>query len=141
MKFEHWRTVQTWLGILSDELRQDTVEGPDPLAELLSDLPKTLEGFTANPFLPSGSDAIKRFDAVFGGQSPASIRAWPPEHREQALLVVDELSASLSDRLADAAHPVDALGRCVGILRDSMPRLSEVSALLQTGRTGPRWRS
>ena len=141
MKFEHWRTVQTWLGILSDELRQDTVEGPDPLAELLSDLPKTLEGFTANPFLPPGSDAIKRFDAVFGGQSPASIRAWPPERREQALLVVDELSASLSSRLADAAHPVDALADASGSCATACRAFRRFRHSCRPERTGPRWRS
>jgi hypothetical protein len=135
MKVEHWRTVQTWLAILAGELRREKAgEGPDPFDELLSDFPKTLEGFAANPFLRPGSDAMKSFGALFNGQGPAAIRAWPPQRREQALTVISELDAALESRLSDATHPVDALLRCTGLLRDHMPGLSEVSVLLQTGK-------
>jgi hypothetical protein len=135
MKVEHWRTVETWFGILSEELSSQPPGGePDPLNELLSDLPKTLEGFTANPFLPPGSDAIRRFSALFSGQTPASIRAWPAERMEQGSAVVEELGTLVRSRLSEVERPADALGRRRDALRDRMPGLSEVSVLLQTGK-------
>jgi len=145
MKIDHWSTVHTWLGMLRDELRQVTgpaagfapaspPEAPGALGDLLLNVPQTLEGFVANPFLPRGSEAARRFEALFTGQDESAVRAWPAERVQRATAAIDELRAALERRVEDATHSRDALTRCTGRLSTMLAGLTEVSVLLQTGR-------
>ena len=153
LKLEHWRTVDAWLGMLADEIRS-TAEGvhsgagAGSLENLLADLPETIGGLRTNPFLPPGSDAIDRFNALFKGhaaaegvtrpgqvaEAAAEVRTWPAERERAAVALIDELRAGLRQRIADASRPAEALARCAARVQDSLARLPEVSLLLQTGR-------
>jgi hypothetical protein len=140
MKVAHWRTVEKWLAMLEEELGKapsEMVPEPDSrglLEVLLEGLPQTLEGFAANPFLPPGSDAGKRFESTFAGQAAPAVRSWAPETRRQAVALIQLLRSLVLSRIHDATHPREALSRCAGLLRGSMVELKEVSLLLQTGR-------
>jgi hypothetical protein len=130
MKVELWQTVDVWLGMLADE-----VKAPGPvLEELLSNLPETLAGMKANPFLPSGADSLERFSVMFSGRKPAELRRWTPEQRQEAAALIGSMRAELSSRIADAAQPREALARCMSDLKSHVQRLPEVSVLLQTGK-------
>jgi hypothetical protein len=131
MRIEHWKTVRSWLGALLDELAGT---GTGSLPELLDDLPGTLEGLAANPFLPPGSDAAERFAAAWTGQEPAAVRAWPPERVAAAVAVTRELADAVEQRLSEATRPSEALDGYRARLTETMTRLTEVSLLLQTGR-------
>ena len=143
MKIAHWRMVDRWLAMLEEEVGRSTTGtlpgkgSADPLEELLEGLPQTLEGLAANPFLPPGSDAGKRFEAAFTGQAATAVRSWSPETRTEAVGVIQRLRSLVQARIDDAAHPRESLSRCAGLLRGSMAELREVSVLLQTGRDKP----
>jgi hypothetical protein len=147
IKIAHWRTVDRWLAMLEEEMERpyeaapipeaDAVRGarsPDLLEELLGGLRRTLDGIAANPFLPPGSDAGKRFEAAFAGQTASMVRSWTPESRKEAVELVQHLRGFLRARLQDATHPRESLARCAGLLRGCMAEIREVSVLLQTGR-------
>ena len=143
MRIEHWQTVQTWLDMLAQEVAAATSPGAtgmppgaaaQPLQELLGNLPETLAGFKANPFLPRTSNASDRFSALFSGQSAVDIRAWPEERLREASVLIAEVRASLAARISDATHPRETLLRCASRIRTLLGSLSEVSVLLQTGR-------
>jgi hypothetical protein len=141
MKVAHWNTVERWLGMLEEEVQKGST-GPvtgsaDPLQVLLDGLSQTLEGFAANPFLPSGSDLGKRFQATFAEQSALVVRSWASEARMGAVSLIQSLRRSVLARIHDATHPLDSLSRCVKLLRGCMAELREVSLLLQTGRDKP----
>jgi hypothetical protein len=162
MKIAHWGTVDRWLAMLEEEVARpsagtsttpgkptapgasstapsaSTTPGTaDPLDELLEGLPQTMEGLAANPFLPPGSDAGKRFEERFAGQKAAAVRTWTPEARQEAVGLIQHLRGFVKTRLDEAAHPQDSLARCAELLRGSMGELKEVSLLLQTGRDKP----
>jgi hypothetical protein len=143
MKIAHWRTVDRWLAMLEEELMRAPLEtppntgSPDPLEELLEGLPQTLEGIAANPFLPPASDAGKRFAATFAGLAAPSVRSWGTEERREAVGLIQRLRSLVQARIDDAAHPLQSLSRCAGLLRGCMAELKEVSLLLQTGRDKP----
>ena len=142
MRLEHWQTVHAWLGMLSDELRTPAEGHAGTLAELLANMPETIEGFKANPFMPRGSDAGERFEALFKGQGAAAemppgaaaVLSWPVERIHSASALVDELREGLERRIAEASRPGETLSRRAAGLRESLGRLPEVSVLLQTGR-------
>jgi hypothetical protein len=145
MKLAHWRTVEKWLSMLAEEIRAlsahsggtgSGASGPETsaLAELLSDFPETLGGMRANPFLPPGSNAADRFEAVFKDQAATAVAAWPATRVKEAAEAITDLRELLSARLADTSAPGEALKRCAGQVRQSMAQLPEVSVLLQTGR-------
>jgi len=145
MKLAHWRTVERWLSMLEEELRAagaraagraaaDAGFPVETLSELLADFPETFDGMKANPFLPPGSTAGSRFEAIFKGQAAAAVASWPPARLGEAVESTGELRQHLSRRLADAAAPGEALKRCAAQIRESMAHLPEVSVLLQTGR-------
>jgi hypothetical protein len=130
MKVEHWQTLDVWLGMLADE-----VKAPGPvLEELLENLPETVEGMKKNPFLPSGADAMDRFERTFQGQGTAEIRRLSPEQRQEVAALIQTMRAELSRRIEDAAQPRAALSRCMTDLRTRVGQLPEVSVLLQTGK-------
>ncbi|HTP57907.1 MAG TPA: hypothetical protein VMM82_03255, partial [Spirochaetia bacterium] len=130
MKVEHWQTLDVWLGMLQDE-----VKAPGPvLEELLVNLPETLDGIKANPFLPSGTDLMDRFMRTFDGKGTEEIRRLSPEQRQEATVLVQSMRAELSRRITDAAQPREALARCMADLRTRVGQLPEVSVLLQTGK-------
>ncbi len=130
MKVEHWQTLDVWLGMLADE-----VKAPGPvLEELLENLPETVEGMKKNPFLPSGADAMERFERTFQGQGIAEIRRLSPEQRQEVAALIQTMRAELSHRIEDAAQPSAALSRCMTDLRTRVGQLPEVSVLLQTGK-------
>ncbi len=139
MRIEHWRTLHAWFGMLREEMGASTSgagggsEG-DALEELLTGLPQTLESFSANPFLPPGSDLARRFGALFGEAGAGAVRAWPSDKRAEAAALLAELTARIESRLADALHPEEALARSARALKELRAGLSEVSVLLQTGR-------
>jgi hypothetical protein len=143
MKIAHWRTVDRWLAMLEEEVARTSAgtstksENADPLAELLEGLPQTMEGLAANPFIPPGSDAGKRFEERFAGQKAAAVRSWTPETRKEAAALIQHLRGFVQTRLDQATHPRDSLSRCAGLLRGSMGELKEVSLLLQMGRDKP----
>jgi hypothetical protein len=140
MKIAHWRTVDTWLAMLEEEIARTSAgatpkaESADPLEELLAGLPQTLEGLAANPFLPPGSDAGKLFEARFLGQKAPAVRSWTAEERREAAGLIQRLRGLVKARLDDAIHPRESLSRCAGLIRGCMAELKEVSLLLQTGR-------
>ena len=134
MRIEHWQTVHAWLGMLSDELRATAAGEAGTLAELLANMPETIEGFKANPFLPRGSDAGERFEALFKAQGAAAVLSWPVERIKAASALVDELRDGLGRRIAEASRPGETMSRRAAGLRESLGRLPEVSVLLQTGR-------
>ena len=133
MKIAHWRTVETWLGMLEEEIGRAAVSAEDPLEDLLEGLPQTLEGFRTNAFLPPGSDAGTRFAETFTGTGARDIRAWPPEKRRGAVELVREMRGHVRTRLEASRRPAESLSRCVQLLRGCMGELKEVSVLLQTG--------
>ena len=138
MRIAHWRTVETWLSMIAEEIGRGTPPaGADPLDDLLDGLPGTVEGFAANPFLPPGSDEAAPFLSLFAGASAATVRSWPDETRQKAAGLVGSLLTLVRARIADATHPEEALARCADRLRASMAELKEVSVLLQTGRDRP----
>jgi hypothetical protein len=137
MKIAHWRTVETWLGMLEEEIVRTADAAEDTLDDLLQGLPQTLEGFTANPFLPPGSDAETRFAGTFTGLGSAGIRGWTPEKRREAVELVREMRGYVQARLEASNRPGDSLARCVALLRGCMAELKDVSVLLQTGRDRP----
>jgi hypothetical protein len=106
--------------------------GGSTLADLLADLPQTMEGFRTNPFLPPGSDLAKRFEALFGGRGAAA--SLPAERRPEALSLVKELRERVRRRIDEATHAADTLARCAEMLRQTEGDLREVSLLLQTGK-------
>jgi hypothetical protein len=134
MRREHWQTIHAWLGMLSDELRTHSEGHAGTLAALLANMPETIEGFKANPFMPRGSDACERFEALFGGQEAAAVFTWPAERIHAGVALVDELRAGLDRRIAEAEQPQEALALRAAEVRESLGRLPEVSVLLQTGR-------
>jgi hypothetical protein len=144
MKLAHWRTVERWLSMLEEELRAAGARAAgtaaaagsplETLSELLADFPGTFDGMKANPFLPPGSTAGSRFEAIFKGQAAAVVASWPPARLSEAVESTGELRLHLSRRLADATAPGEALKRCAAQIRESMAHLPEVSVLLQTGR-------
>jgi hypothetical protein len=132
MRISHWQTVDTWLGLLDQAVADCAV----PLDDLLSDLPLTMKGFEANPFLPPGSDLLARFTALFppetvGGADPAS---WPQDRRQEALTVIRGMRTAVQARLEEVARPKETLSRAAEALRLTLGELREVSVLLQTGR-------
>jgi hypothetical protein len=130
MRVDHWQTLDVWLGMLQDE-----VKAPGPvLEELLANLPETVEGIKANPFLPSGSDLMDRFTQTFAGRGIAEIRRLSPEQRQETAALIQSMRAELSRRMTDAAQPREALERCTADLRTRVGQLPEVSVLLQTGK-------
>jgi hypothetical protein len=138
LKVEHWRAVETWLGMLADELAPESPQGETAaLQELLSDLPDTMKGFSSNPFLPRGSTAGDRLEALFRGEetgaSATAVRAWPAARTDEARAIIAELRGALAGRISDASRPAEALARCVPLIRGSLSQLSNVSVLLQTG--------
>jgi hypothetical protein len=148
MRIEHWKTVQTWLDMLAAEVSAaggaaaaaaaGAATSPGaaahvgPLQELLANLPETIAGFKANPFLPRPSDAAERLSALFAG--PHGIDTWPAERFREADALIGEIRAALASRIADATHPKETLQRCAARVRALLGSLSEVSVLLQTGR-------
>jgi hypothetical protein len=139
MRIEHWSTVHAWLGMLADEIAAPGAapRGPadlDVLGELVAGLPQTLESFTANPFLPPGSDTAGRFAALFAGVPSAEIRRWPAEKNAQAASLLAELRSRIESRLTAARQPRETAARCVATLKGLLGGLSEVSVMLQTGR-------
>jgi hypothetical protein len=145
MRLEHWRTVDTWLAMLSAELapglalagqRAGAGSGAEggALAELLADLPSTIDGFKANPFLPPESDAARRFETLFAEEAGAGAKAWPAARIAEGQALIGELRASLAQRIQDAERPGEALARCATALRKSVDQLPAVSAHLQSGR-------
>jgi hypothetical protein len=153
LKLAHWRTVDAWLAMLALEIQPPAGGGRSEaqvvsLENLLTGLPETMESLRTNPFLPPGSDALDRFNALFKGQAGAEgmrqtareretadeIHRWPAEVTRAAAAIIDELRAGLQARIADASRPADALARCAAGVRASAARLPEVSLLLQTGR-------
>jgi len=145
VKRAHWRTVEKWLGMLAEEIREMSARAERPgeaspgaqadaLAELLADFPQTMEGLEANPFLPPGSTAGRRFEAMFAAQPAATVAGWPAARLREAAALVAELHEELSRRIADASAPAEALKRCAAQIRTSLADLPEVSLLLQTGR-------
>jgi hypothetical protein len=137
MRLEHWRTVGTWLDMLGKELGKVEEKQADAIEELLADLPETITGIGANPFMPRASDAVERFAALFSGQGAVQVRAWPAERVREASASVAELKKSLAARIADATNPGAALARCSARIRALQGELPEVSVLLQTGRDKP----
>jgi hypothetical protein len=142
MKKAHWRTVERWLAMLEEEVARASADTTkpgslDPLEQLLEGLPQTMEGLAANPFLPPGSDAGRRFEARFVGQKAPAIRSWSPQERQEAVELVRLLRGLVQARIQDATHPADSLARCAGSIRGGMAELKEVSLLLQTGRDRP----
>ena len=137
MKIAHWRTVETWLGMLEEEIGRTAAAAEDPLGDLLEGLPQTLEGFRANPFLPPGSDAGTRFAETFTGAGAPEVRAWPSDKRRDAVELVREMRGHVQARLEASSRPGESLSRCVELLRGCMGELKEVSVLLQTGRDKP----
>jgi hypothetical protein len=133
MRVEHWRTVLSWLDMLSREVQNVQEKRADALDELLADSSETLAGIRANPFVPRASDAVQRFTALLAGQDTAALRAWPAARLGEAAAVIEELRGALSRRIADAASPGDALAACSRRIRDLQGSLTEVSVLLQTG--------
>jgi hypothetical protein len=143
MRIEHWQTAQTWLGMLAVEIATLANAGAaaemppgaaGPLQELLANLPETIAGFKANPFLPRASNAADRLSALFSGQKAEGIGSWPAERLREASALIAEMRAALDTRLADAMHPKEALARCASRIRSLLGSLTEVSVLLQTGR-------
>jgi hypothetical protein len=130
VRVEHWQTLEVWLGMLAEEI---TAPGP-ALEELMSNLPETLQGVKSNPFLPPGVDAMDRFARLFEGRDPSQLRRWTAEQRQEAGAVIELLRGELAKRIADAAQPRVALGRCISDLRTQVEHLPEVSVLLQTGK-------
>jgi hypothetical protein len=130
IRVEHWQTLDVWLGMLAEEVR-----APGPvLSELLSNLPETMDGVKANPFLPPGMDALDRFTRLFEGQDTSQIRHWSPEQREEAASLVGILRGELSRRIQDAARPQEALSQRMTDLKARVEKLPDVSVLLQTGK-------
>jgi hypothetical protein len=143
MKIAHWRTVDRWLGMLEEEVARAPAGTPakpdpaDPLEQLLDGLPQTMDGLAANPFLPPGSDAGKRFEATFTGKTAAAVRSWTAEERREAGDLVHRLRGLVEARIEDATHPGESLSRCAGLIRECMTEIKDVSLLLQTGRDRP----
>jgi hypothetical protein len=144
MKIAHWRTFDTWLEMLEDELKEPAdgralppAGSSDPLEDLLEGLSQTMEGLAANPFLPPGSDAGKRFAALFAGKGAPAVRAWTPGTRGEALDLIRDLRTLVQARVHDVTHPRESLARCAEGLAGCMGELKEVSVLLQTGRDKP----
>jgi hypothetical protein len=135
MKIAHWRALDVWLGMLAQEISETTGQTA-ALQELLTDLPETIKGFSANPFLSPGSTAVDRLVALFKttGAVAADIRAWPPARVEEGRSLIGELRDALQKRISDASQPADALARCLPRLLESLGQLPQVSVLLQTGR-------
>ena len=105
MRLEHWRTVRTWLDMLGKELGKVAEKQADAVEELLADLPETITGIQANPFMPRASDAVDRFASLFSGQGAAEVRAWPAEQLREASASIEELRKALAARIADATNP------------------------------------
>jgi hypothetical protein len=143
MKVAHWRTVDRWLGMLDEEVGRPpgaAIPKPDildPLEQLLEGLSQTMEGLAANPFLPPGSDAGKRFAARFTGQKAATVRSWNSEEKREAVDLIRQLRSAVQVRIEDATHPRESLSRCAALIGSCMSELKEVSLLLQTGRDRP----
>ena len=143
MKIAHWRTVDRWLGMLEEDVTRQPA-GPqgaagttDSLEQLLEGLPQTMESLAANPFLPPGSDAGKRFEARFTGQKAEAVRSWTEAERREAADLVGLLRGLVEARIEDATHPRESLSRCAGLIRECMTEIKDVSLLLQTGRDRP----
>ncbi len=130
MKLAHWRTIDAWLSMIETEARGVTHGDGIVMRDLLSDLPRTLEGFRANPFLPPGSDLVKRFESLFA--DPAA--AFSPERRAEALTLVGALRAAVKRRIEEATHSAETLSRCAARMRETVAALRDVSVLLQTGK-------
>ncbi len=137
IRIAHWRAADQWLAMLEEALRAPAGNGPDPLEELLEDLPRTVDGFAFNPFAPPGSDAVARFRARFDGVRASQVRGWTADQAREAADMVTLLRDLVRGRLESATHPREALARSAGLLRVSMNELKEVSVLLQTGRDRP----
>jgi hypothetical protein len=139
MRLALWRTVGAWLSMVQAELASEGSE-PDPLSDLLSGLPQTLEGLAASPFLPPGAEAGRRFAALWtgvpedGGAAAAQVRAWPADRLRGAAALVGELREALRRRIGEAESPREPLARRAQALRERVAGLREVSVLLQTGR-------
>jgi len=144
MRLAHWQSVDSWLGLLVRELSAGTgaesgvaarmPPGVAALHELTTDMPQTIDGFKLNPFLPAGSDAMRRFGALFAAAEPKQIAVWPPERRTEAAAVVNEMLEAVRARIADATNPREALSRCAARLKAAVTTLPDVSVLLQTNR-------
>jgi len=142
IRIAHWRAAEQWLSMLCEALAEaPPAGGPDPLEDLLEDLPGTADGFGVNPFTPPGSDALARFRAQFEGAAAPQVRAWPPGRLQEASDLSRHLLEMARRRLNEAEHPQEALARGAGQLRASMAELKEVSVLLQTGRDRPAMES
>jgi len=142
LRIAHWQAAEQWLSGLCEELAATRpAGGPDPLDDLLEDLPRTLVGFEANPFTPPGSDALSRFRARFDGVRAGQVRTWPAERLHEASDLAGHLREMARRRLDEATHPQEALARGAGQLQASLGELKEVSVLLQTGRDRPAMES
>lgn len=141
IRIAHWRAAEQWLQMLGEALSNLPAAlpsgGQGPLEELLEDLPRTVEGFEANPFARPGSEAVNSFRAMFDGTGSSQVRSWSPERGREAVELVQRLQGLVRKRIDDATHPGEALARCAPLLRGSMGELKEVSLLLQTGRDRP----
>ena len=142
IRIAHWRAAEQWLSMLCEALADEPpAGGPDPLEDLLEDLPRTADGFGVNPFTPPGSDALARFRARFEGASAPQVRAWSPDRRQEASDLARHLLEMVRRRRNEAEHPREALARGASQLQASMGELKEVSVLLQTGRDRPAMES
>ena len=99
-----------------------------PLQELLGNLPETLAGFKANPFLPRTSNASDRFSALFSGQSAVDIRAWPEERLHEASALIAEVRASL-------AAPQNPYRGTLGRLKIQYPWPRSIGSLVESKAT------
>ena len=130
MKLAHWRTVDAWLLMIEAEVVEAARGGGSALQDLLADLPRTMEGFRANPFLPPGSDLMKRFESLFADPAAPIV----PARRAETLTVVRELRGWVRRRIAEATNSAETLARAAAQMRETVAALRDVSVLLQTGK-------
>jgi hypothetical protein len=123
------QTILEYLDMLKQSI---AASNRDRLEELLPGYSALIESLQKH--FPASQPLLQALVTLFEKSQAKQVLAWPEEKRQQALKLIDLISARVSFRLQELQDPKAALKTLSGALAVCIEDVSEISILLQTGK-------
>jgi hypothetical protein len=123
------QTILEYLDMLKQSI---AASNSDRLEELLPGYSALIESLQKH--FPASQPLLQTLVTLFEKSQAKQVLAWPEEKRQQALKLIDLISARVSFRLQELQDPKAALKSLSGALAVCIEDVSEISILLQTGK-------